>query len=506
MEYVLTINMTRRTVLKAPLALAAAQNNQERPNLLFLIADDHARYVMGCDGNAKARTPNIDRLSAEGVRFAKNYCNSPVCTPSRQSILTGQMPHSAGVTLLATPLSEEKPTIAKQLAARGYNTAVFGKMHFNQPGRSNLHGFKTAKTEEIVQREWNAEVKPEPLPAGTAVKPKWEPFKVPARIWLNADKLPFGRRYEQMKSTWVARQACNFLEANKSAPFALWVSLAEPHSPYDFPLEDTSAFDPKSFTPPAVGPNDAPQIPLIFRDLSPADKQGIAAAYYTSVRYMDRNMGVVLSKLKELGLEENTLVVYMADHGYCLGQHGRFEKHCFYEPALVVPLAMRWPGHVKPGVVKDFTESVDVPHTILDMLGAEALPLRHGQSLRPYLEGKRPVDPRAYIFSEYLENEEACVRTNRWKFIQCSGRRARKDGYITDNPTPGRYLRLYDQVNDPGEMQDKSAEHPELVAQLSRTMLERFRATHPDAANEPSKLAVHDAIDWYLRPRDQEMK
>ena len=107
---VLIMKLTRRTLLKAPLALAAPASKTERPNLLFLIADDHARSVMGCDGNRTAKTPNIDRLSAEGVRFARNYCNSPVCTPSRQCILTGQMPHSAGVTLLATPLSEDKPT------------------------------------------------------------------------------------------------------------------------------------------------------------------------------------------------------------------------------------------------------------------------------------------------------------------------------------------------------------------------------------------------------------
>ena len=496
------MKLTRRTILKSPLALAAPASKTERPNLLFLIADDHARYVMGCDGNRTSKTPNIDRLSAEGVRFARNYCNSPVCTPSRQCILTGQMPHSAGVTLLATPLSEDKPTIAKQLAARGYKTAVLGKMHFNQPGRTGLHGFQTAKTEEIVQREWMAEVKPNPLPADTAVKPKWQPFKVPARIWLNSDKLPFGRRYEQMKSTWVARQACRFLEEHKGEPFALWVSLQEPHSPFDFPLEDTNAYDSKSFPVPVLGPKDPTQIPLIFRDLSSTDKQGIIASYYTSVRYMDANMGVVLQKLKALGLEDNTLVVYMADHGYCLGQHGRFEKHCCFEPALGVPLTMRWPGHIRQGVVKDLTESVDVPHTILDMLGAEALPIRHGQSLRPYLEGSRPLQPRSYIFSEYLENEEACVRTDRWKYVQCSGRRARTDGYVTDNPTPGRYLRLYDQQDDPQEVTDQAANHPELVTKLSSLMLERFRKTHPEASIEPAELTTLDAIDWYLRPRD----
>jgi arylsulfatase A-like enzyme len=498
------VKLTRRTLLQAPFALPAAQTQSpsSRPNLLFLMADDHAGYVMGCSGNTQARTPNIDQLAREGVRFARNYCNSPVCTPSRQSILTGQMPHSAGVALLATPLSEQKPTVARQLAACGYRTAVFGKMHFKQPGRSGLHGFQTAVTEDVVAKRWAAEVRPGPVAPGAAVKPRWQPFKDPARIWLNSDKLPFPRRYQDMKSTWVARQACDFLEQHAGNPFALWVSLAEPHSPFDFPMEDSDAFSPGDFHVPVMGPGDPAQIPLIFRDLSPPDKQGIIASYYTSVRYMDRNLGVVLRKLKELGLEKNTLVVYRADHGYSLGHHGRFEKHCCFEPALGVPLIMRWTGRVQPRVVQGFTESVDVPHTILDMLGSEPLPVRHGRSLRPYLEAGRHPHPRTHIFSEYLENEEACVRTGRWKLIQCSGRRARKDGYVTGTPAPGRYVRLYDQKHDPGELDDRSQQYTEIVTEPSRLMVERFRSTHPDAAQEPPSLSTPEIIDWYLRPRD----
>ena len=123
-----------------------------KPNFLFLISDDHAGYVLGCDGNSRVRTPNLDRLAAEGVRFASHYCNSPVCTPSRQSFFTGQLPHAAGVTVLATPLSDSKPTLAKQLKGAGYATGLFGKMHFNQPGRPGLHGFDVAMTEAETKK------------------------------------------------------------------------------------------------------------------------------------------------------------------------------------------------------------------------------------------------------------------------------------------------------------------------------------------------------------------
>ena len=490
--------------MMAALAGAASVRGDSgrKPNLLYLIADDHAGYVLGAGGNKLARTPNIDRLASQGTRFARNHCNAPVCTPSRQSFLTGQMPSAAGVTVLATPLSEDKPTLARQLQQAGYRTAVFGKMHFNRASHPGMHGFDSLVVDGDTPKAYTRQVTPAPPPAGLKVKPRWQPFKDPARIWLNAEKLPYGRYEKDMTGTFIAGEGCRFLEEHRNDPFALWVSFHEPHSPYDFPIEYRDRYNPASFAVPRVGPEDAWQIPLIFRDLSDAEKRGIIAAYYTSVSFLDHNVGTVLAKLRELQLEQDTLVVYMADHGYSLGQHGRFEKHCCYDPALRVPLIMRLPGRIGRGVVHDFTESVDVAPTILDLLGAEPLPVMHGRSLRPYLEGGRPAAPRDHIFSQYLENEEACVRTGRHKFIFCSGKRKRADGYQTDNPTPGRYIRLYDLKRDPGEFTDIAAQQPEVVARLQKLMLDRFRNTHPDAERLPQGLDERESIEWFLRPRD----
>ncbi len=473
-----------------------------RPNLLYILADDHAGYVLGCDGNRLARTPNLDRLASEGTRFAAHYCNSPVCTPSRQSFLTGQMPHMAGVTRLPTPLAEDKPTLARQLKQAGYTTAVFGKMHFNVPAKPGLHGFDIPRTEQELTRDWNQTVKPRPVPEGVATKPPWRPFKDPARIWLNADKLPYPRYERDMRSLYQLQLAEQFLEAHRNQPFAMWLSFMEPHSPYDFPIEDSARFDPARFDVPRVGPEDGPQIPLIFRDLTDAQKRGIIASYYTSVEYVDRNVGRALDALRRLGLERDTLVVYHADHGYSLGQHGRFEKHCGYDPALRVPLVMRLPGKIRQGVVKDLTEHIDVPATVVDIMGIERLPVQHGQSLRPYLEGRRMDSARSWIFSEYLENEEAYVRTGRWKLIFCSGKRKRDDGYETDNPTPGRYVRLFDLEKDPGEFTDVARSNRATVEELETLMLDRFRATHPDAPHEPQRLSREESLEWYVRPRD----
>ncbi len=501
--------ITRRVLLGglAGAGLARAQSHRSSrrrpPNFLFILADDHAGYVLGCDGNSVARTPNIDRLASEGTRFNAHYCNSPVCTPSRQSFFTGQLPHSAGVTVLSTPLSPDKPTLAKQFKQAGYRTAVFGKMHFNRPAEAGLHGFDVMMTEGEITAAWNAEVKPTPIPEGIRIKPaQWRPFQDPARIWLNADKLPFARNDAEMRGTYIGRRAMQFMEENRNQPFALWTSFQEPHSPFDFPVEDRSRFEERRFRPPRVGPEDGWQIPLVFRDLTDNDKRGITAAYYTSVAFLDRNVGRVLDALRRLNLAEHTYVIYMADHGYDLGQHGRFEKHCGYDPALRIPLIMRYPGRIRRGIVRDLSEHVDVPATICDMMELDPLPVIHGQSLRPYLEGRRIENRRDHVFSEYLENEEVIIRSPEWKYMFCSGRRARTDGYKTDKPTPGRYQRLYDLKRDPGEFTDVAAGHPDLVAKFQGWMLERFRATHPDREKEPQRLGREEAIEFYLPPRD----
>jgi choline-sulfatase len=455
---------------------------QSKPNLLFLIADDHAGYVMGCAGNKLARTPNLDRLAGEGTRFAAHHCNSPVCTPSRQSLLTGLYPHAAGVTTLQTPLDEKKTTIADLLTASGYRTAVFGKMHFNAPGKDGMHGFGTAMTEDRVNRGWQQAV-------GKPARP-WQPFRTPSEIWLNADKLPQPFGFDQMRSTWATDQAKAWLtEHNKQSdqPFAMWLSIQEPHSPFWFPEEDKALFAPARFNVPEVGPEDGWQVPKIFKHLSPAQKQGIIAAYYTSAFHLDKNLGRMLDHLRALDREKDTLVVYMADHGYSLGHHGRFEKHCMYTPALHVPLIMRFPGKVgRSKVVKRRTEHVDVPNTLLRLLGAQRLEKTHGRDL---LEGA----PREEIFSEYLENEEAGLLWDRWKLVYTTGRRHRQDGYETENPTPGKIVRLFDQKNDPGEFRDMSKQYPALVQTLTKKLEAMFLETHPEPGLN---------LDDYLRPRD----
>ena len=162
---------------------------------------------------------------------------------------------------------------------------------------------------------------------------------------------------------------------------------------------------------------------------------------------------------------------------------------------------IRDPRHGKPRVVDSLSEHADLSATIVDLMGLEQPPVQHGTSLRPWMEGQSG-GPRDHIFSEYLENEEAFIRTPRWKFIYCSGRRSRGDGYITDTPTPGRYTRLYDLKRDPGEFTNVAERHPEVVRELRSLLVERFLKTHPEAASVSAGAPQEDRLDFFLRPRD----
>jgi choline-sulfatase len=487
-------------LLAATAAGAGPSETPKRPNILWICADDHAPYVCGAYGNKIVRTPNLDRLAAGGIRFDRAYCNSPVCTASRQSFLTGRYPRTLGVTLLQTPLPEGERTLATMLRAAGYDTAAIGKMHFN----SNLaHGFEY-RIDVPQHARYLKGHPPKPLPKDVEIQPTWRPFRDPARIWLNSAVLPFGARDEDMTGTFFARRAVDYLRERRDKPFFLMVSFYEPHSPFRFPIEYRGKYRPDQFTAPKVGPEHDDQIPAIFRNLSEREKQGIIAAYYTSTEFMDKNVGIVLDALKESRHAADTLVIYTGDHGYMLGQHGRFEKHCCYEPAVRAPLLMRWPDHIKAGQsTQAFVEFVDIVPTVLDFCRVATPTSVQGKSLVPLVKGERDRH-RERVVVEYSENEEAMIRTARWKFIYGTGKREREDGYSTGKPLPGRTIRLYDEENDPGETTNLAAkpEHARLVAEFTTQLADHMKRTARQPELVPKDGDVHKVLEFCLQPHD----
>ncbi len=509
-EYPVNTETNRRTFLKTSAVAAAtglsgleglARSTEKRnkPNVLFLISDDHAAYVCGAYGNQKARTPNLDGFAETGVRFTNAYCNSPMCTPSRQSFITGKVPHSVGVTMLRSALPEQALTIGELLKEHGYSTAAIGKMHFN----SNLkHGFDH-RLDHREHRQYLQENPPRPVPDDVPVLPRWRPFRDPASVWLNGMYYPYGAYDEDMAGTWFAREAQKFLRDHVDEPFFLVASFYEPHSPFRFPIEYSGMFDPDSFDPPEPGPEDAWQMPEIFRDLTRSEKQGITASYYTSTAFMDKNVGLVLDTLKETGLDENTLVIYLGDHGYNLGHHGRFEKHCSYDEAVRAPLMIRLPGSNRRNVASDaLVEFIDVFPTIADVCGIEIPEDVEGRSLLPVVEGKTD-EHREYAFSEYYPNEEAMVCSKRFKYVFMRGKRIRPDGYKTGLSPRGRTERLFDLVNDPNEMNNLAyeAEYEDVVNRLKQELLRRLEHNSPYRETLPPGLSIEEKLEHYLNTR-----
>jgi choline-sulfatase len=372
-------------------------------------------------------------------------------------------------------------------------------MHFN----SNLkHGFDLRLDRPDHQAYLRKKEKP-PLPQGVEVLPVWRPFRDPARVWLNSFYRPFGAVDDDMDGTYFAREAARYLRDRKDRPFYLMVSFYEPHSPFRFPVEYRGRHKPETFAVPKIGPEDDWQIPAVFRDLTDREKQGIIASYYTSTEFMDKNVGLVLDALRQSGHERDTLVIYTGDHGYMLGQHGRFEKHCCYEPAVRSPLLIRFPDRVKPGqATRALVEFIDIVPTVLQWCRVAVPASVQGKSLVPVLTGKAQAH-RDHVVVEYSENEEAMIRTNRWKFIYSTGKRARRDGYATGRPLPGRTAQLFDEEKDPDELKNlaRLPENARRVADFTAQLAEHLKRT----ARQPELIPkgdVHAVLEQCLQPRD----
>lgn len=487
-------------LLALALVLAATARGEappRPPNLLLIVDDDHAAATLGVEGDRHGATPCLDALARQGTYFERAYCNAPLCTPSRQSFITGKLPHATGVTRLQTALPDSMRTLGHILGERGYRTAAIGKMHFNSISN---HGFELRRD----YADWLRHLDVHPPPAGDHRRP-WRPMVGPAAGWLNARCEDAGIDAGSMDATYFVDRAVRFIRQDPARPFALVVSFYEPHAPFHFPTEYRGRFRPGEFPAPAVSERDRAERPAVFRDLSAADVEGIRAAYYTSVAFVDAQIGRLVRAMEDGATSGPTLVVFLSDNGYLLGQHGRFEKHCFYEDAVRVPLLFRLPGRIPARRTREMIELVDVLPTVLALLGQPIPPGLHGEDRSRLVLGTPGAVGRSVVFSEYPENEEAMARSDRYKLILGSGRRIRKDGYAEPGPLPGPYEHLYDLVDDPGEERDLAGA-PRLADvrdRLRRSMYERLRATWEGPEPFPTRLPQREAIEWGLTPRDK---
>ena len=501
------------TVSAIPLVIFSCSETEqdnlpEFRNVIVIISDDHAWHSQGSYGNEHIRTPRLDRLASEGILFTNAYCNSPICSASRQSILTGKYPQATGVTLLFTPFRETgNRTIAHHLGEHGFSSKLIGKTHFNHwiwyPVWEDWPkmGFDTI-IENSAHRTWLNQRDREPLPEGMDFYERISPLEDPAGFW-NAGNLPHPVYDNESQGVFFAREAIKFMEANKNDRFLLWLAFNEPHAPFHYPVEYSGSYDPAEVPLAEGSPEDDRWVPEIFRGLSEDERRGIMAAYYTCVEYMDRNIGMVTDALEDMGIRENTLIVYLSDNGYLLNHHKRFEKHTMWAESVRIPWIISGNG-LQQGVVSDaIIEGVDLVPTISDLLGLPPLEEAQGISYRSLLTGGRE-ELKQFAYSIYLEDNMAMVSNKRWKYVFMTGKRDLGLEYATGYGAPGITHFLYDLENDPGETRNLASypDNQEILADMKEELLKWFKKTHPDARVMPERLSLDGKLAWFCEPRD----
>ena len=486
-------------------------NNDARPNILFIESDQHNHAVIGAYGDTVIRTPNLDALAACGVIFENNYCASPICVPSRSSMLTGQYPYQNEVWTNSQYLHSGIPTFAHSLGSIGYRPVQIGRMHFN--GGDQLHGF----TERFI-----GDHNPNHLGADEVDHGSLQGTAGPSRISLELSG--HGQSAYQVHDQRVAERTLEFLsdyvDSGTDDPFCLAVGMMLPHQPFVAMKEDYDAYLGKVPPPRNQLASEDEDHPYLkwwrshsgIEDVSDKEIERCRTAYYGLVARLDTLLGDIFDMLREHGLFENTLIVYTADHGEQLGEKGLWWKQTFYEDSVRVPAIVSWPARLPQGVVINrVTSQLDLNATMLDAAGAPVLPSSVGRSLLPLIDDANSEDWQDIAFSEYCTepNDRAhsdgeriwqnrMIRDGDWKLI-----------YFHGMPS-----QLFNLVDDPGELNDliDSPDCAEVAMRLTELVLEGWDPewVESEIRKQSANLAITipwaertkpaDTVRWELNP------
>lgn len=422
---------TRRQFLGAAAAsLAAAAPADPKWNLLIITNDQHRADCLGCYGNPVVQTPNTDRLASQGVRFDNHFVQAPQCVPSRVSLHTGRYPHVHRVPTNSYLLPESEQTLARTLNAQGYKTACVGEMPFAP--RAYTGGFQQVLANNKDYDKFLAGHNLKFPPAGG-------PFQAQPVPWTD----------DLDETAFFASHARDFLKANRSNPFFLHVNFRRPHHPFNPPEPYDRIYLGAKFPPSHVRPgemaNKPPQqrtaiensVGFDLRTMTAADLDRVKAYYYGMITENDKYIGTILDELKSAGLDDRTVVVFNADHGEMLGDHGLLFKGSYmYDAVVKTPLIIRAPGKLQAGSVRaDLVEEVDMLPTLLELLGVAAPAGVQGQSL---LGARR----KSAVFAEFPTIRMA--RTREWKLVHYTRARHGELYHLAEDPHE-----LYNLWDDP---------------------------------------------------------
>ena len=469
-------------------ALAPVLSAEKPINLLFIMTDQQRWDAMSCAGNPVIKTPNLDRLAAEGARFPKFYSSCPVCTPARTVILTGHALESNHVWSNANVTTSELPaeflSFDQVLLRSGYRGEYYGKWHvpyqlaldYTRPvrwlnGKAKPPGSKADMSDSDAYREYVRKNVPARTPQpGQHVQKNgvWPYTPIPldenygkpqpdrpsqAEAYGRLDIPP-----EHSSAAYTAKEGLEALDRLKDGPFTLTISLDPPHPPMMVSEPFYSMYPPDKIPVPASIADPRTNSPYADRAKTPSDAlyrdpqniRQMTSIYYGMISEVDQWVGKILTRLDELGLARNTLVVFTSDHGEELGEHGMHGKFVFYEGSVHVPLLLRLPGVIPATTVVTAPASqLDLFGTILDYLNQPGHPTE-GHSLRPLIEGKESGAGRIAV-SEWpaAQLPGFMVTDGRWKLL--FGR----------NATNKSLDALYDLQTDPHELNNLIGRNPD---------------------------------------------
>jgi len=435
----------------------------DKPNIIFIYADDLGYGELGCYGQEKIKTPYIDKMADEGIKFTNHYSGSTVCAPSRSSLMTGQ--HTGHTTVRGNarvPLLEEDTTVAELLKQAGYKTALMGKWGIGEPGTSgipNKQGFDYFVGYLNQRHAHNA---------------------YPAYLWKNRDSMlldnnvihdngnrnvhPGGVSTNKKTHSHdvFTSEALSFIKENKEDPFFIYLAYTLPHANNEAPAFGKIGME-------------CPDTTLYANK----DWPEVQKAHAGTITYMDKDVGKILKLLKELSIDENTLVIFTSDNGphseggvnpEFFNGSGPFRgiKRDLYEGGIRIPMIARWPGKIKGGQeTSHISAQWDFLPTACDIAGVKPPENIDGISYLPALLGQKQPE-HDYLYWEFYEmGTRQAIRKDKWKAVK----------YNISAGDDAKFM-LFDIENDPSEKNDLSSQHPELMKEFDRIMNNAYSTPH----------------------------